>query len=56
MATGGPGGIAGPPNMSTDWCSSWTRFIPERAEIQATCQDNGFLVLRFTNGAWPFRK
>jgi hypothetical protein len=55
LALGGPAGVAGPPNMSTDWCSSWVRFIPERSEIQVTCQDNGFLALRFTNGVWPFK-
>ena len=22
--------------------------------LQTMCQDNGFLVLKFTNGVWPF--
>jgi hypothetical protein len=24
------------------------------ATLQTTCQDNGFLTLKFTNGVWPF--
>ncbi len=43
-----------PPNLSTDWCSAQVRLIPERGELWTTCQDNGFMVLRFTNGVWPF--
>jgi hypothetical protein len=38
----------------TDRCAAQVRFIPERAELWTHCQDNEFLVLRFTNGAWPF--
>lgn len=38
---------------TTDWCSSQPRFVKERGELWATCQDNGFMVLKFTNGSWP---
>jgi hypothetical protein len=54
-STGALGGTPGePPNLSADWCSAYVRLIPERGELWTTCQDNGFLVLRFTNGVWPF--
>jgi hypothetical protein len=45
-----------PSNMTADWCSAQVRFIPERAELWTTCQDNGFLTLKFTNGVWPFKQ
>lgn len=35
-------------DMSADYCSSPPRFVGE--QLWVTCQDNGFLVLRFTNG------
>ncbi len=41
-------------NLTADWCSAQVRLIPERGELWSTCQDNGFMVLRFTNGVWPF--
>ena len=41
-------------NLTADWCSAQVRLIPERGELWTTCQDNGFMVLRFTNGVWPF--
>ena len=41
-------------NLTTDWCTAQVRLIPERGELWTTCQDNGFMVLRFTNGVWPF--
>jgi hypothetical protein len=42
-----------------DWCSAQTHLhISERhgreATLWTTCQDNGLLMLKFTNGAWPF--
>lgn len=40
-------------DTSADWCSSQPRFVKERGELWATCQDNGFMVLKFTNDAWP---
>ena len=47
--------VAGGP----DWCSAQTHLhISERhgrqATLWTTCQDNGLLMLKFTNGAWPF--
>ena len=48
---------AGPPDLTTDWCSSQVRFVKQPngdGELWTTCQDNGFMVLKFTNGAWPF--
>jgi len=44
---------AGAPDMTTDWCSAQVRFVRERGELWTTCQDNGFMVLKFTNGVWP---
>lgn len=39
-------------DMTTDWCSSPPRFVgPD--QLWVTCQDSGFLVLRFTNKAFP---
>ncbi|HUS25001.1 MAG TPA: hypothetical protein VM369_08630, partial [Candidatus Binatia bacterium] len=49
-------GGAAPPNLTTDWCSSQIRVIrtPDGGgQLWGTCQDNGFMVLRFTNGVWP---
>ena len=36
--------------LTADWCSSPPRFVG-RDQLWVTCQDNGFLALRFTNGA-----
>ena len=52
---GGPNNSQ-PPNMSADWCSSQIRFTTAAdgtPELWAQCQDNGFMTLRFTNGAYP---
>ena len=40
-------------NLSTDWCTSPPRFVGD--QLWVSCQDNGFMVLRFTNGAYPPR-
>lgn len=43
-------------NLTTDWCSSQIRFVdaPDGNHyLWAQCQDNGFMVLKFTNGAYP---
>ena len=45
------GSLSNGANLSTDWCSSPPRFVGR--QLWATCQDNGFMVLRFTNGAYP---
>ncbi len=39
-------------NLTADWCSSPPRFVGSD-QIWVTCQDNGFMVLQFTNGAYP---
>ena len=47
---------AQPPNLTTDWCTSQIRFYTAADgshELWAQCQDNGFMVLKFTNGAYP---
>ena len=36
-----------------DHCSAQARFDPKSATLMTTCQDNGFLVLRFAKGTWP---
>ncbi len=53
-ANGPLGSLAGTTSLTADWCSAQVRLIPERGELWTTCQDNGFMVLRFTNGVWPF--
>jgi hypothetical protein len=50
----GPIGGAEGANMTADWCSANVRFVKERGELWTTCQDNGFMILKFTNGVWPF--
>lgn len=40
-----------PNSLSADWCSSPPAFV--RGQLWVTCQDNGFLALKFTNGAYP---
>jgi hypothetical protein len=42
--------------LDADWCSSQSRFVPDRGELWVTCQDNGFMILKFTNGTWPFKE
>ena len=41
-------------NGRPDHCSAQVRLDAATATLQTTCQDNGFLSLKFTNGAWPF--
>jgi hypothetical protein len=51
---------SGSQNMRTtatgrpDHCSALVRLDVATQSLQTTCQDNGFLSLKFTNGAWPF--
>lgn len=40
-------------NLSADWCSSPPRFVGD--QLWVTCQDNGFMVLRFTHGVYPLQ-
>jgi hypothetical protein len=44
------GWVAGGP----DWCSAQVHLDAARGTLWTTCQDNGLLVLKFTNGVWPF--
>jgi hypothetical protein len=40
------------PDMSADWCMSPPEFVgPD--QLWVTCNDNGFMALRFTNDAQP---
>ena len=51
-ASGQIGGSA----LTADWCSSQVRFYHAADgswQLWAQCQDNGFMVLRFTNDAYP---
>ncbi|MFN4329897.1 MAG: LVIVD repeat-containing protein [Limnobacter sp.] len=40
-------------DMSTDWCSSPPRFVND--QLWVSCQDNGFMVLEFAPGVYPFK-
>lgn len=40
-------------NMSADWCSSPPQFV--NGMLWVTCNDNGFMALKFTNGAYPIQ-
>ena len=42
--------VAGGP----DWCSAQLHLDADKGTIWTTCQDNGLLSLKFTNGVWPF--
>ena len=44
------GWVAGWP----DWCAGQIRMDASAATLSTTCQDNGFLSLKFSNNAWPF--
>lgn len=39
-----------------DWCSAQLRLDARRGTLETTCQDNGFLSLKFEHGVWPFRE
>lgn len=41
-------------DLSADWCPSPPRFV--NGQLWVSCQDNGFMVLEFTNGAYPVRR
>lgn len=43
--------VSSNPDLSADWCTSPPRFVG--SQLWVTCQDNGFMVLKFTNGAYP---
>ena len=37
-----------------DSCSAQVHLNADNGTLWSTCQDNGFLMLKFTNGVWPF--
>ena len=37
-----------------DWCSAQVHLNASNGTLWSTCQDNGLLLLKFTNGVWPF--
>jgi hypothetical protein len=37
-----------------DWCNAQIRLDAEEGTLQTTCQDSGFLSLKFRRGVWPF--
>lgn len=39
-------------NLTTDWCSSPPRFVGTD-QLWVSCQDNGFMTLKFTNLTFP---
>ncbi|GLR26558.1 LVIVD repeat-containing protein [Limnobacter litoralis] len=41
------------PDLSADWCSSPPEFRGN--QLWVTCQDNGFMVLQFERGVYPFQ-
>ena len=41
--------VAGGP----DWCSAQVHLNKKDGTLWTTCQDNGVLMLKFTNGVWP---
>ncbi|MBG0831341.1 hypothetical protein HS041_26705 [Planomonospora sp. ID67723] len=49
----GPPLYTGPMDMTADWCMSPPRFDGDR--LWVSCDDNGALLLRFTNNAYPLR-
>jgi hypothetical protein len=37
-----------------DWCNAQVHLDADKGMLWTTCQDNGVLTLKFTNGVWPF--
>ena len=48
------GGTAAVGGGKPDWCSAQVHLDAPTASLWTTCQDNGVLTLKFTNGVWPF--
>jgi hypothetical protein len=44
------------PAGRVDRCSAQTRIDTRSGTMMTTCQDNGFLILKFTNSVWPVRR
>jgi len=47
----GPVAGLGVAELTADWCSALVRFYKD--QLWTTCQDNGFMILRFSNNVWP---
>ncbi|MBE1535610.1 hypothetical protein [Actinomadura algeriensis] len=50
---GKPAPYFGETDMTADWCMSPPRFDGD--ELWVSCDDNGALLLRFTDNAYPLR-
>ena len=48
------GGTAAQGGGKADWCSAQVHLDATAGTLWTTCQDNGLLTLKFTNGVWPF--
>jgi hypothetical protein len=48
------GGTNATGGKKPDWCSAQVHLDAATASLWTTCQDNGVLMLKFTNGVWPF--
>lgn len=53
LGLGIPTKLALGPDLSADWCSSPPEFRGN--QLWVTCQDNGFMVLQFEKGVYPFQ-
>ncbi len=51
-AFGGPAAVGA---RKPDWCSAQIHIDKAKGELWTTCQDNGALALKFTNGVYPFK-
>jgi hypothetical protein len=40
-------------NLTADWCMAQVRFYAPRNELWTSCNDNGLLIMKFTNGVYP---
>lgn len=41
------------PDLTADWCMSPPFFKPRLRQLWVTCNDNGFLALKFARGVYP---
>jgi len=53
-ASAGSQNNSGSANGRPDHCTAQIRLDAVAGTLHTTCQDNGFLSLKFTNGVWPF--
>jgi len=40
-------------NLTADWCSSPPQFV--NGQLWVSCNDNGFMTLKFTHGVYPLQ-